>query len=427
MTFATRKATMMTATGTTTAIDLLRRYREVRRTTEQLAAPLHPEDQVVQSMPDTSPTKWHRAHVTWFFERFVLAEHVPDYEDFHPQFRVLFNSYYEQVGDKHPRPQRGLLSRPTVDEITAYRAHVDKEMTNFLGTCDDPSVLSLVELGLHHEQQHQELLLMDIKHVLSVNPLQPAYRVGMGESGVVPPPLQWIEFAGGLVEIGHESGDGFAFDHEGPRHTTYLEPYALADRLVTNAEWLAFIDDGGYERSELWLSDGWASVLANDWRAPLYWGHGDEWTVFTLAGTQAVRLDEPVCHISYHEADAYAHWAGARLPTEAEWEVAAADLPIDGANLLAADILHPDPPPPGDGLRQMFGDVWEWTSSAYLGYPRYRPPDGAVGEYNGKFMSGQMVLRGGCAVTPPDHVRATYRNFFPPQARWAFSGVRLAR
>jgi ergothioneine biosynthesis protein EgtB len=426
MTFATRKATMMTATATTTAIDLLRRYREVRAATEQLAAPLHPEDQVVQSMPDTSPTKWHRAHVTWFFETFVLSEHLDGYEEFHPQFRVLFNSYYEQVGDKHPRPQRGLLSRPTVDEVTAYRAHVDAAMGELLLECDDPDVWSLIELGLHHEQQHQELLLMDIKHVLSVNPLQPAYRVGMGESGANPPPLRWIEFPGGLVEIGH-TGDGFSFDHEGPRHTTYLRPYTLADRLVTNGEWLAFIDDGGYQRSELWLSDGWATVLANDWKMPLYWRKDEQWTVFTLAGTQAVRLDEPVCHVSYYEADAYAHWAGARLATEAEWEVAARDHTPDGANLLAADVLHPDPPPAGDGLRQLFGDVWEWTSSAYLAYPGYRAPEGAVGEYNGKFMSGQMVLRGGCAVTPPDHVRATYRNFFPPQARWAFSGVRLAR
>ncbi len=425
MTFASQKATMMTAT-TTTTIDLVQRYREVRTTTERLAAPLHPEDQVVQSMPDTSPTKWHRAHVTWFFETFVLAEYLDGYDEFHPQFRVLFNSYYEQVGDKHPRPQRGLLSRPTVDEITAYRAHVDAAMNEFLPTCDDPSVLALVELGLHHEQQHQELLLMDIKHVLSVNPLQPAYRIGMGESGVAPPPVNWIEFPGGLFEIGH-TGDGFAFDHEGPRHTTYLEPYGLADRLVTNSEWLAFIDDGAYQRSELWLSDGWATVLTNGWTAPLYWHNGDERTVFTLAGTQAMRLDEPVCHVSYFEADAYARWAGARLATEAEWEVAAGDLTPSAGNMMAADVLHPDPPPAGVGLRQMFGDVWEWTSSAYLAYPGYRAPEGAVGEYNGKFMSGQMVLRGGCAVTPPDHIRSTYRNFFPPQARWVFSGVRLAR
>lgn len=420
--------TTVVAPATLIGTDLLARYRHVRDTTERLAAPLHPEDQVVQSMPDVSPTKWHRAHVTWFFETFLLDEHLANYHEHHPQYRVLFNSYYEQIGERHPRPQRGLLSRPTVDEIATYRAHVDAAMTDFLSECSDPSLLQLVELGLHHEQQHQELLLMDIKHVLSINPLQPSYRIGSGERGLTPKPLKWIEFTGGLAEIGHPDGGGFSFDNEAPRHTTFLQPFALADRAVTNAEWLAFIDGGGYQRADLWLSDGWATVQANDWTAPLYWRGVDPWSIFTLTGPQPVRLDEPVCHVSFYEADAYARWAGARLPTEAEWEVAAESIALHAsANLLDADHLHPGPAPAGDGLRQMFGDVWEWTSSAYLGYPGYRPPEGAVGEYNGKFMSGQMVLRGGCAVTPPGHIRPTYRNFFPPYARWAFSGIRLAR
>jgi ergothioneine biosynthesis protein EgtB len=281
---------------------------------------------------------------------------------------------------------------------------------------------------LHHEQQHQELLLMDIKHVLSINPLQPAYRAGASSWARSPETLRWVEFPGGLAEIGCDDREGFSFDNEGPRHTTYLQPFALADRLITNAEWLAFIDDGGYQRPELWLSDGWATVRADDWTAPLYWRDDIERNVFTLSGLQAVRLDEPVCHVSFYEADAYARWADARLPSEAEWEVATQHSDITAAaNLLAADHLHPVPAPSGDGLRQMFGDVWEWTSSAYLAYPGYRTAEGAVGEYNGKFMSGQMVLRGGCAVTPPGHIRSTYRNFFPPHARWAFSGVRLAR
>jgi ergothioneine biosynthesis protein EgtB len=420
---------MMTSMGTSTLVsrDLLAGYLAVRETTERLAAPLHPEDQVVQSMPDVSPTKWHRAHVTWFFETFLLKEHLPGYIDHHPQYGFLFNSYYEQVGERHPRPHRGLLSRPTVDEIAAYRAHVDAAMVDLLDGCDDPALLELVELGLHHEQQHQELLLMDIKHVLSLNPLRPAYRAAAGRSGSPPEAAPtWVEFSGGLVDIGYNGGAGFSFDNEGPRHTTYLQPFALADRLVTNAEWMAFIDDGGYQRPELWLSDGWATVQADDWTAPLYW-LTEETAVFTLSGVQPIGLDEPVCHVSFYEADAFARWADARLPTEAEWEVAThrADLTAT-ANLLATDHLHPVPATPGGGLRQMFGDVWEWTSSAYLAYPGYKPSEGAVGEYNGKFMSGQMVLRGGCAVTPPGHIRASYRNFFPPHARWAFSGVRLA-
>jgi ergothioneine biosynthesis protein EgtB len=413
-------------TQTLVSSDLLTHYLDVRSTTERLAAPLHPEDQVVQSMPDVSPTKWHRAHVTWFFETFLLKDHLAGYIEHHPQYGFLFNSYYEQVGERHPRSTRGLLSRPTVDEVAAYRTHVDAAMVQLLEECNDPALLELVELGLHHEQQHEELLLMDIKHVLSLNPLQPAYRAAAGRSGSAPDAVEWIEFDGGLADIGYDGDAGFCFDNEGPRHTTFLQPFALADRLVTNSEWLEFIDDGGYQRPELWLSDGWATVQADEWTAPLYWR--DDNTLFTLAGVQPLSLDEPVCHVSFYEADAYARWADARLPTEAEWEVASQHADVSRpANLLDADQLHPAAAPAGEGLRQMFGDVWEWTSSAYLAYPGYKPSEGAVGEYNGKFMSGQMVLRGGCAITPPGHIRATYRNFFPPHARWAFSGVRLAR
>jgi ergothioneine biosynthesis protein EgtB len=417
-------------TPTLVGTDPRARYLAVRETTESLAAPLHPEDQVVQSMPDVSPTKWHRAHVTWFFETFLLKEHVAGYVEHHPQYGFLFNSYYEQVGERHPRPQRGLLSRPTVDEVAAYRAHVDAAMAEFLEHCSDAAMLKLVELGLNHEQQHEELLLMDIKHVLSLNPLQPAYRAAAGRGGQAPDAMTWVEFDGGLAEIGCDDGEGFSFDNEGPRHTTYLQPFALADRLVTNGEWMDFIDDGGYQRPELWLADGWGTVQSDDWTAPLYW-HDDHQELFSLSGVQPIAADEPVCHVSFYEADAYARWAEARLPTEAEWEVAALRADISApANLLAADHLHPAPAPSRqevDGLRQMFGDVWEWTSSAYLAYPGFKASEGAVGEYNGKFMSGQMVLRGGCAITPPGHVRSTYRNFFPPHARWAFSGLRLAR
>lgn len=415
--------TTTTASPNTLALTL-ESYRRVRDLTEVLAEPLSAEDQTVQSMADVSPTKWHRAHVTWFFETFVLTPNVPGYEPFHPGFGYLFNSYYEQVGKRHPRPDRGLLTRPGAEEVGAYRRHVDAAMAAFLPEAPDEA-LALVELGLHHEQQHQELLLMDIKHVLSVNPLSPAYRYDLADGPGGPDRRAgWVEHPGGLVDIGH-AGEGFAFDNEGPRHSQWLEPFALADRAVTNGDWLAFVDDGGYRRPELWLSDGWAAVQAAEATAPLYW-RWDEggWTEFTLAGAEPLDTGRPVAHVSYHEADAFARWADARLPTEAEWEAVAAGRPVVGRS-LDPDRLRPETGPSGDlGL---FGDVWEWTSSAYLPYPGYRPAAGAVGEYNGKFMVGQHVLRGGSCVTPTGHVRPTYRNFFPPGAQWAFSGLRLAR
>ncbi len=410
------------------------RFDEVRATTEALAAPLAPEDQVIQSMPDVSPTKWHRAHTTWFYETFVLGPHAPGYTAVNPGYDYLFNSYYEQVGPRHPRAERGLISRPTVAEVAAYREVVDDAVRHLLDTVGADraaAVAGLVEMGLHHEQQHQELLVMDIKHVLSRNPLRPAYRspppAAPRSTGVGP--VGWVDVEGGLVEIGHGlDGDGFAFDNEAPRHRSYLEPFRLADRPVTCGEWLAFLEDGGYLRPELWLSDGWATVTQNGWRAPLYWeDDGGSWSVFTLNGMQPVDAAEPVAHVSFFEADAFASWAGARLPTESEWEVAVvAHGGDDGPNDLSTGILHPRTAPPGPGVRQTAGDVWEWTASAYRPYPGFRPAAGAIGEYNGKFMCNQMVLRGGSCATPAGHTRATYRNFFPPASRWAFSGLRLA-
>ncbi len=402
------------------------RYCDVRLLTDVLAEPLCAEDQTVQSMPDVSPTKWHRAHVSWFFEEFVLAAAVPGYEPVHHEYRYLFNSYYEAVGDRHPRPDRGLLSRPTAAEVGRYRGLVDRAMLDHLVTDPPAEVLSMVALGLHHEQQHQELLLMDAKHVLSQGPLDPVYRPAAPRPPGRPAPLTWTGHPGGVVEIGHE-GDRFGFDNERPRHRVLLEPFALADRAVTCGEWLAFIDDGGYRRPELWLSEGWATVQAQRWTAPLYWRLDDDrWSMFTLSGRRPVDEVEPVCHVSYFEADAYARWAGARLPTEAEWEVVAAEVPGDDAHVLDLDHLHPRPAV-GGGLTQLHGDVWEWTSSPYTPYPGFMPEAGAVGEYNGKFMVNQQVLRGGSCVTPVGHLRSTYRNFFPAAARWAFAGLRLAR
>jgi ergothioneine biosynthesis protein EgtB len=403
------------------------RLRDVRRRSEELARPLLPEDMVVQSMPDVSPTKWHLAHTSWFFETFLLAPHLEGYRVFDPAYAHLFNSYYEAVGPRHPRPARGLLSRPGVAEIAAYRAQVSAAMEKLIqgaGASLWPAIAPVIELGLNHEEQHQELILMDIKHVFAQNPLKPVYRARTEPKASRAQALDWIGFKGGLVEIGH-GGNGFAFDNESPRHKVWLEPFRLASRLVTNGEYLAFIEEGGYRRAEFWLSDGWAAVQAQGWQAPLYWEKGEDgWSHFTLSGVREIDPFAPVVHVSHYEASAFAAWAGRRLPTEAEWEIAAANVEPKG-NFLDSGVLHPLPAA-RPGLAQMFGDVWEWTSNAYAAYPGYRAPEGAIGEYNGKFMSGQMVLRGGCAVTPPGHARATYRNFFPPGARWCFGGIRLA-
>jgi ergothioneine biosynthesis protein EgtB len=410
-------------------------YREVRALTESLAAPLSPEDQTVQSMSDVSPTKWHRGHTSWFFETFLLRPELPGYRPFHPAFHYLFNSYYEAVGPRHARAERGLITRPGIEEVAEYRRHVDRAMDALVGADPGREVLDLVELGIHHEQQHQELLLMDVKHVLSCNPLHPAYVATPVDAGREPTKSGWIEHQGGPTAAGHD-GRGFAFDNESPRHLSYLVPFALAERPVNCGEWLAFVEDGGYERPELWLSDGWATVQQLGWSGPLYWSPpgaegpdgqaGEGWRVFTLGGERPLQATEPVCHVSYFEADAFARWAGCRLPTEHEWEAVAADRPVRG-NLLARPAPHPEAAAPGAGDGQFYGDVWEWTASAYAPYPGFRPAEGAVGEYNGKFMVNQYVLRGGSCATPPGHVRPTYRNFFPAAARWAFSGVRLAR
>ena len=406
--------------------DLLVRFQTVRAQTEALAAPLAPEDQVVQSMPDTSPTKWHLAHVTWFFERFLLEE-IAGAAPFDARYTYLFNSYYETVGPRHARPQRGLLSRPSCAEVLDYRAHVTERLGRFIETAHDHQwrqAAPLLELGLHHEQQHQELILMDIKHVFSMNPLLPEYQKRPVHAVAGSTPMGMASFAGGLVEIGH-AGTGFAFDNEQPRHRQWLEPFRLADRLTSCGEYLDFIEADGYRRPEFWLSDGWAIVQAQEWQAPLYWRRTEAgWRVFTLHGEQPMDPAEPVVHVSYYEADAFAKWAGKRLPTEAEWEIASAGLPLTG-NFAGARLYQPTPAR-GAGLRQMFGDSWEWTASPYSAYPGFTPPPGAVGEYNGKFMSSQMVLRGGATVTPERHIRATYRNFFPPSARWCFGGLRLA-
>jgi ergothioneine biosynthesis protein EgtB len=405
-----------------------RRFQQIRHESEELASRLTPEDQSIQSMPDVSPTKWHLAHTTWFFETFILGRFDPAYRVFDPAFHYLFNSYYEAEGPRHPRPQRGLLSRPSCADVAAYRDHVGEAVAKLIESAADEAwgeIAPLLELGLHHEQQHQELILMDIKHVFSLNPLLPAYQPPRRRTPANAAPLTFIEFAGGLEEIGH-AGPGFAFDNETPRHRTWLEPYRLASRPVTCGEFAEFIADGGYQNAEFWLSEGWAAVQQQGWEAPLYWhSAGGDWRIFTLSGERHLDPAEPVVHVSFYEADAYAKWAGKRLPTEAEWEIAAAQAPLVG-NLGDSRLYHPHADAGGAGLRQLIGDVWEWTASPYTSYPRFRAPTGAIGEYNGKFMSNQMVLRGGAAVTPANHIRPTYRNFFPPSARWAFSGLRLA-
>jgi ergothioneine biosynthesis protein EgtB len=387
------------------AAGLQARYRGVRAATQAIAAPLSPEDCQVQSMPDVSPAKWHLAHVSWFFETFLLVPHLVDYAPFDPAFETLFNSYYVGVGARHPRPKRGLISRPTLDEVQAYRRHVDEAMERLLAGPAGPW-LGLVELGLHHEQQHQELMWMDIQHVLSCNPIDPSYGPGAPAPSPAAEPLRWIQHPGGVYAIGHD-GNGFAFDNESPRHRVWLEPFRIGSRLVTNGEYAEFIADGGYRKAELWLSDGWDTVVREGWIAPLYWrAEADgRWSRFSLAGRHLIDPEAPVLHLSYYEADAFARWAGARLPTEAEWEVAA----------LAG------------GLDQLDDCAWQWTGSAYLPYPGFKPAPGAVGEYNGKFMVNQIVLRGGACATPAGHARPTYRNFFPPHSRWMFAGLRLAQ
>jgi ergothioneine biosynthesis protein EgtB len=406
-------------------------FEEVRSLTERLCAPLAVEDYGLQSMPDASPAKWHLAHTSWFFETFVLAENDAAYRPFHPQFGYLFNSYYNSVGAFWPRAQRGLLSRPTVAEVFRYRGHVDAAVRRLLhddGACLRRELRERIILGLHHEQQHQELLLTDLKHAFAMNPLRPAYRELPKAEPATPAPLHWIAYAAGVRWLGHE-GDDFAYDNETPRHRVFVAPFRLASRLVTNGEYRAFVEGGGYRRAELWLSDGWVTRRAEDWQAPLYWERRDgSWSALTLGGPRPVHDADPVCHVSYYEADAFARWAGARLPTEAEWEMAAADCPLTGS-FLEGDRLQPHasfPPAGEDRSGQMFGEAWQWTASPYVAYPGYRPAEGALGEYNGKFMCNQMVLRGGSCATPRSHFRRTYRNFFPPHARWQFTGIRLA-
>jgi ergothioneine biosynthesis protein EgtB len=405
-------------------------YRGVRSFSEQLCEPLVTEDYVVQSAVETSPPKWHLAHVTWFFETFLLIPYLRGYRAFHPHFDHLFNSYYEQLESGYwPRPERGLLSRPTVAEVYAYRRHVDEAMTRLIEAGDRScweAVRRRLEIGLNHEQQHQELLLTDLKHNFAINPMRPAYRADLpADRPTDPDALRWSTFEGGLVAIGGDGG-GFAYDNELPRHRVFLEPYRLADRLVTNGELLRFMEDGGYDQPGLWLSDGWQRVRGECWRAPLYWEQLDgEWHEMTLAGLRPLNPAAPVVHVSYYEADAFATWAGKRLPSEAEWEQAASARPIAG-NFADEGYLHPRPAAEGEGVRQLYGDVWEWTRSAYLPYPGFQAAEGALGEYNGKFMCGQMVLRGGSCATSRDHVRASYRNFFYPHERWQLKGFRLA-
>ncbi len=424
----------VSATSEARREDLRACFRRVRSLSEQLCEPLANEDYGLQTVVEASPPKWHLAHASWFFETFLLRPYLSSYRVFHPRFEYLFNSYYEQTGTGFwPRPERGLLSRPTVDEVYQYRGHVDAAVARLVDGCSErdwPVIAERLQVGLNHEQQHQELLVTDIKRNFAHNPLRPAYREDLPQAPAGDAePLRWIRYAGGLAEIG-AGPDGFAYDNERPRHRVFLEPFALADRPVTNGEYLEFISDGGYENPAHWLSDGWAAVQGRGWRHPLYWEQQEgEWRVFTLAGMRPLNRAEPVCHLSFYEAEAFASWAGKRLPTEAEWELVAEGRPVTG-NFVETAWLHPRPvaPEPSSepGPRQLFGDVWEWTGSAYLPYPGYQAPAGALGEYNGKFMCNQMVLRGGSCASSQGHVRASYRNFFYPHERWQFQGLRLA-
>jgi ergothioneine biosynthesis protein EgtB len=407
------------------------RFCQIRALTRSLVAPLAAEDCAVQSMPDASPVKWHLAHTSWFFEQFVLQLHLPGYRVFHEQFAYLFNSYYESVGPRHQRPERGLLTRPALAEVLAFREHVDAGVSRLLARGISPRLTDVLELGLQHEQQHQELILMDVKHLLSCNPLKPAYKLakipdpgGRESGGDDTAPLKFYPYPEGIYEIGH-AGEGFCFDNETPRHRVYLNAFELANRPVANGEYLEFIRDRGYERPELWLADGWTTARMQEWARPLYWSESLD-AEFTLGGMRALELRAPVCHLSFYEAEAFARWAQARLPTEAEWEVIASREPIRG-NFLDDDALRPRPARGDDALQQLFGDVWEWTRSDYAPYPGFHPLAGALGEYNGKFMLNQRVLRGGSCVTPRSHMRATYRNFFYPHMRWQFAGIRLAK
>ncbi len=437
---------------TSLAAGLLMRFRSVRAATLAFTAPLSPEDLMVQSSPDASPVKWHLAHTSWFFETFVLTPYAPAYRAFHPDFHWLFNSYYTSLGEMPAKNLRSSFSRPPLADILAYRTHTDAaiaQLLAYLPAGHEDDILRRIALGLEHEQQHLELIATDLKHAFFTNPLHPAYQQAT-KSGT--PPLaseRWkgaatgfTPFQGGLAEIGitpaPEDPLAFAFDNETPRHTVFLQPFQLANRLVTVREYLAFLNDNGYTRPELWLSEGWSTMRAhaNAWQAPLYWTRDSQsesgWSIFTLHGFRPLEdlLDTPVCHLSLFEADAYARWAGCRLPTEFEWEHAAAQqsvIPTANANMLESGALHPTAAPSSPGLQQLFGDTWEWTSSGYTGYPGYKPLPGALGEYNGKFMSSQVILRGGSCVTPATHIRATYRNFFPPATRWQFSGLRLAK
>jgi ergothioneine biosynthesis protein EgtB len=403
------------------------RLAETRRLSLELAEPLSPEDMTVQPMDDASPTKWHLAHVTWFFEQFILKQYLAGYEPFDETFNYCFNSYYESQGARQPRARRGVLTRPSSERVLAYRAHVDAALAELGSTGFSPDVARLVEIGINHEQQHQELLLTDILALFAANPLRPPYRARRPRPAVAEAEaLRWIDIPGGIRQAGHD-GNGYAWDNEAPRHDTLIHPFRLADRLVTNGEWLNFIADGGYRTASLWLADGWTTVNREGWCAPLYWEERDgQWHGMSLEGLQPIERAAPVAHVSYYEADAFARWAGKRLPTEFEWEIAAQDLPVTHT-AFATRAFKPLPGEPGArGLQQMYGDVWQWTQSAYLPYPGYRPPDGALGEYNGKFMVSQQVLRGSSCATPEGHSRPTYRNFFYPHQRWQFVGLRLA-
>jgi ergothioneine biosynthesis protein EgtB len=428
---------LSTATSFSSHVDIAARFRAARAKTLQIVEPLTPEDMMVQSCAEASPAKWHLAHTSWFFESFVLRQFVPGYQVFDPEFAWLFNSYYQSFAAFPNKRLRASFSRPGLEEILRYRRHVDGAIEQFIESGADPEALRRIELGANHEEQHQELLLTDILHAFFTNPLRPAYLPAAPQAAAAEIlPIDFVHHQGGLHQAGH-GGDGFCFDNELPRHRAWLEPYSLATRLVTCAEYADFIRDGGYHRPELWLSAGWDAVEENGWQAPLYWsGQDRDWTLFTLRGELplAAMRTAPVSQVSYFEADAYARWAGRRLATEFEWEAAAEGLPVDG-NLLDSGIMTPaavgprgarQKPDQGAGEEQLWGDCWEWTSSAYLGYPGFKPLPGSLGEYNGKFMSGQMVLRGGSCLTPAAHIRSSYRNFFAPQTRWQFSGIRLA-